>query len=101
MPENERGHTRSHCMDNTLWKRLWTSCKTDYGMNICRSLIYIVHMQYICMCVCVCVILHCKKSKHMSMDNGNYCGISEFYLFILLFIAESQTMFRGTLVGKH
>jgi hypothetical protein len=30
---NERGSTRSHCVENLLWKRLWTCRKTDYRMN--------------------------------------------------------------------
>jgi hypothetical protein len=31
--ENERGSTRLYCVENSLWKRLWTCCKSDYGMN--------------------------------------------------------------------
>jgi hypothetical protein len=31
--EIERGSTRSHSMENSLWKRLWTCHKTDYRMN--------------------------------------------------------------------
>jgi len=31
--EIERGITRSHCVENWLWKRLWASHKTDCGMN--------------------------------------------------------------------
>jgi hypothetical protein len=31
--EIERGSTRSHSMENSLWKRLQTCRKTDYGMN--------------------------------------------------------------------
>jgi hypothetical protein len=27
------GKYRPHSMENWLWKRLWTSCKTDYRMN--------------------------------------------------------------------
>jgi hypothetical protein len=26
----EKGSTRSQCMENLLWKRLWTCHKTDY-----------------------------------------------------------------------
>jgi hypothetical protein len=29
----KRGSTRSHCVENSLWKRLTTCNKTDYGMN--------------------------------------------------------------------
>jgi hypothetical protein len=29
----ERGSTRSHCVENSLWKRLWTCRKTGYGIN--------------------------------------------------------------------
>jgi hypothetical protein len=25
--------SRSHSLENSLWKRLWTCRKTDYGMN--------------------------------------------------------------------
>jgi hypothetical protein len=31
--EIERGSTRSHPVENSLWKRLWTCRKTDYSMN--------------------------------------------------------------------
>ena len=31
--ETERGSTRSHSVENSLWKRLRTSRKTDYEMN--------------------------------------------------------------------
>jgi hypothetical protein len=31
--EIERGSTRSHSMENSLWKRLWTCRKTDCRMN--------------------------------------------------------------------
>ena len=30
--EIERGSTRSQCMEKSVWKRLWTSRKTHYGM---------------------------------------------------------------------
>jgi hypothetical protein len=29
----ERGSTRWHCMKNSVWKKLWICCKTDYRMN--------------------------------------------------------------------
>jgi hypothetical protein len=28
--EIEGGNTRSHSVENWLWKRLWTCCQTDY-----------------------------------------------------------------------
>ena len=31
--EIERGRTGSQSLQNSLWKRLWTCLKTDYGMN--------------------------------------------------------------------
>jgi hypothetical protein len=31
--ENERESATSHCMEISLWKKLWTCRKTDYGMN--------------------------------------------------------------------
>jgi replicative superfamily II helicase len=31
--EIERGSTRSHCVENSLWKSLCTCRKTDYRMN--------------------------------------------------------------------
>jgi len=31
--EVERGSSGSHSVKNSLWKRLWTSHKTDYVMN--------------------------------------------------------------------
>jgi hypothetical protein len=31
--EFERGRTRSHFLENSLWERLWTFRKTDYTMN--------------------------------------------------------------------
>jgi hypothetical protein len=31
--EIERESTGSHSVENSLWKRLWISLKTDYGMN--------------------------------------------------------------------
>jgi len=41
--ETERGSTRSHSVENSLWKKLWTCRKTEYRMmndnsnNIKRS----------------------------------------------------------------
>ena len=29
----EKGSITQHCIENLLWKRLWTCCKTDYKMN--------------------------------------------------------------------
>jgi hypothetical protein len=29
-----RGSTKSHSLENCLWKRLWTCHNTDYGMNV-------------------------------------------------------------------
>jgi hypothetical protein len=31
--EMEREDTRSHCVENWLWKRLWACRKTDYEMK--------------------------------------------------------------------
>jgi hypothetical protein len=31
--ETERGSTGSHCVQNSLWKKLWTGRETDYRMN--------------------------------------------------------------------
>jgi hypothetical protein len=31
--EIERGNIRSHCVENWLWKKLWTCRKTDSGKN--------------------------------------------------------------------
>jgi hypothetical protein len=33
IPEFERESTRSHTVENSLWKRLWTYRKTDYVMS--------------------------------------------------------------------
>jgi hypothetical protein len=33
MLEVERGSTRSYCVQNLLWKSLWTCHNTDCGMN--------------------------------------------------------------------
>ena len=33
MLATERGNTRLHCVENSLWKMLWTCCKTDYRIN--------------------------------------------------------------------
>jgi hypothetical protein len=33
MLETEGGSTRSHNVENSLWKRLWTCRKTDCGLN--------------------------------------------------------------------
>jgi hypothetical protein len=33
MLEIERGSTRSHCVENSICKMLWTCCKTDGRMN--------------------------------------------------------------------
>jgi hypothetical protein len=33
--------SRSHCMENSLWKRLWTCCKTDNRMNV-YLILYII-----------------------------------------------------------
>jgi len=34
--EIERGNTRSQSLENSPWKKLWTSRKTDYMMNKCE-----------------------------------------------------------------
>jgi hypothetical protein len=39
LPETERGSTRSHSVENSLWKKLWTCRKTDYTMNECEVLL--------------------------------------------------------------
>jgi len=31
--EIERGSTRSHPMENSLWMSLWNCRKTEYGIN--------------------------------------------------------------------
>jgi len=31
--ETQRRSTRSHSVENSLWKRLWICRETDYGMN--------------------------------------------------------------------
>jgi hypothetical protein len=31
--KKKRGSTRSHSVENSLWKRIWTCRKTDYRMN--------------------------------------------------------------------
>jgi len=33
MLEIERGSTRSHAVQNSLWKSLWTCPNVNYGMN--------------------------------------------------------------------
>jgi hypothetical protein len=33
MLDVERGSTRSHCVENLLWKRLWARLKMDYEMK--------------------------------------------------------------------
>jgi hypothetical protein len=40
--EMERGSTRSHSVENSLWKSLWACRKTDYVMNG-RGLIFFRH----------------------------------------------------------
>jgi hypothetical protein len=34
--ETERGSTRSHCVENWLWKRLWTCRKADCRVNFMK-----------------------------------------------------------------
>jgi len=34
MPKIERGSTRSHCLENWLWKRLWTFRKAESVLTI-------------------------------------------------------------------
>jgi len=36
----ERGSTRSHTVENSLWQRLWTCRKADYGSG---SQTFLVH----------------------------------------------------------
>ena len=31
--EIESGSSRSHCVEKSVWKRLWTCCKTDCEVN--------------------------------------------------------------------
>jgi len=33
MLQNERGSARTHPVENSLWKRLWTCSKTEHRMN--------------------------------------------------------------------
>ena len=47
--ETEKGSTCSKYVENSLWKKLWTSRKAANIMNI-----YI----HICVCVCVCVYIY-------------------------------------------
>jgi hypothetical protein len=61
--EVKRGSTRSHSVENSLWKSLWTCSKTDCGMNV-------VYGSELCDCVeggrywplerlwCVCVCIY-------------------------------------------
>jgi len=42
IPENARGRTRSHSLNNSLWKRLWTSRKTHCVMMIIIVIIIII-----------------------------------------------------------
>jgi hypothetical protein len=42
IPENARGSTRSHSLNNSLWKRLWTSRKR-YCVMIIIVIIIIDH----------------------------------------------------------
>ena len=46
--ENERGSARARCVEDRLWKRLWTCRMTDYGRT------YV----YVCVCVCVCIHIY-------------------------------------------
>jgi hypothetical protein len=32
--EIERGSSRSHSLENSIWKKLWTCRKTNYRMNV-------------------------------------------------------------------
>jgi len=34
--EPERGRIRSHLVENSIWKRLWTCRKIEYLMKDCR-----------------------------------------------------------------
>jgi hypothetical protein len=33
MLEFEREHTKLHCLENSLWKKLWTCCRKGYPMK--------------------------------------------------------------------
>jgi hypothetical protein len=44
--EIERENTISHSVENSLWKRLWTCGKTDYGMNDGRTSQYLVTLSF-------------------------------------------------------
>jgi hypothetical protein len=39
--KTERGNTRSHCVENWPWKRLWTCCKTNCGMRMANTIFLI------------------------------------------------------------
>jgi len=52
--EIERESTRSHCVENSLWKGLWICCKTDCAINELVLGIQLVDCKmflYICMAV--------------------------------------------------
>jgi len=50
--ELERGSTRSHAMENSLWKGLLTCCKTDYVMML-HGLWYLMKKQWALVTYCM------------------------------------------------
>ena len=54
--EIERGSTRLHTVENSLWKRLWTCHNTEYVI-VCVCM-YVCMYVYIYICVCVYIYIY-------------------------------------------
>jgi hypothetical protein len=39
--ETERGSSRSNSMGKSLWKRIWTYRKAEYGMNFENNFVFV------------------------------------------------------------
>ena len=106
--EIERGSTRLHTVENSLWKRLWTCHNTEYVIMCIYTYIYIyiyththiyiythiyihtyTHIQsrilciYIYMCVCVCVKFRDVAASCVIQPGGPRIGHSWYKQFSL------------------
>jgi hypothetical protein len=51
MLEVEKGSTRSHSLEKSLWKKVWTFRKTDYGMMTTTTTTVLSRTQLLIICV--------------------------------------------------
>jgi hypothetical protein len=74
MLDTEGGSTKSQCVENSPWKWLWTSCKTDYGiMNLNK---YDTSHSYVS-------LVNSNQYKTREFSLKAFKSMSTIYIFLL------------------